>query len=58
MTEGCIMNEGKSVKLDKTKNTVANLAWATHSENTTAYFDSKKQEQLESEVRQADEEIL
>lgn len=35
---------------DKTKNTVANLAWATHSENTTAYFDSKKQEKLESEA--------
>ena len=35
---------------DKTKNTVANLAWATHSENTTAYFDSKKQEKIESEA--------
>lgn len=35
---------------DKTKNTVANLAWATHSENTTAYFDSIKQEHLESEA--------
>lgn len=35
---------------DKTKNTVANLAWATHSENTTAYFDSKKKEQIESEA--------
>ena len=28
---------------DKTKKTVANLAWATQSENTIAYFDSKKQ---------------
>ena len=35
---------------DKTKNTVANLAWATHSENTTAYFDSIRQDQLESEA--------
>ena len=35
---------------DKTKNTVANLAWATHSENTIAYFDSKKQEKFESEA--------
>lgn len=35
---------------NKTKNTVANLAWATHSENTIAYFDSKKQEQIESEA--------
>lgn len=35
---------------DKTKNTVANLAWATHSENTTAYFDSIKQDHLESEA--------
>ena len=35
---------------DKTKNTVANLAWATHSENTTAYFDSIKQDNLESEA--------
>lgn len=35
---------------DKTKNNVDNLAWATHSENTTAYFDSKKQEKIESEA--------
>ena len=35
---------------DKTKNTVANLARATHSENATAYFDSIKQEHLESEA--------
>lgn len=35
---------------NKIKNTVANLAWATHSENTTAYFDSKKQEKIESEA--------
>lgn len=35
---------------DKTKNNVANLAWATHSENTTAYFDSKKIDQTESEA--------
>lgn len=35
---------------DKTKNTVCNLPWATHSENTTAYFDSKKQEKRESEA--------
>ena len=25
MTEGCIMNEGKSVKLDKTKNTIRGI---------------------------------
>ena len=37
---------------DKTDNRVSNLSWATHSENTTAYFDSKKQskEQIESEA--------
>lgn len=35
---------------NKTKNTVANLAWATHSENTTAYFDSKKKDTIESEA--------
>ena len=36
----------------KTENTTDNLLWATHSENTTAYFDSKKQtqEQEESEA--------
>ena len=36
----------------KTENTAKNLSWATHSENTTAYFDSKKQtqEQIESEA--------
>lgn len=36
----------------KTENTRENLAWATHSENTTAYYDSIKQtqEQAESEA--------
>ena len=34
---------------DKTKNNVSNLAWATHSENTLAYYDCKKNEQIESE---------
>lgn len=36
----------------KTENTRENLSWATHSENTTAYYDSKKQtqEQTESEA--------
>ena len=36
----------------KTENTRENLSWATHSENTTAYYDSKKQtqEQIESEA--------
>ncbi len=33
---------------DKTKNTRDNLAWATHSENTIAYYDSKKQEESEA----------
>ena len=33
----------------KTENTRENLAWATHSENTTAYFDSKKQSQEQEE---------
>ena len=35
----------------KTENTRENLSWATHSENTIAYYDSKKQtpEQEESE---------
>ena len=34
---------------DKTDNRVSNLAWATHSENTTAYFDRKKQIQEQAE---------
>lgn len=36
----------------KTENKATNLSWATHSENTTAYFDSKRQtqEQAESEA--------
>jgi hypothetical protein len=36
----------------KTENTRENLSWATHSENTIAYYDSKKQtqEQEESEA--------
>ena len=36
----------------KIENTRENLAWATHSENTTAYYDSIKQtqEQAESEA--------
>lgn len=29
----------------KTENIISNLAWATHSENTMAYYDSKKQTQ-------------
>ena len=33
----------------KTENTRENLMWATHSENTTAYFDSKKQTQEQAE---------
>lgn len=33
----------------KTNNTVSNLAWTTHSENTKAYFDSKQREQNESD---------
>lgn len=37
---------------DKTKNTRDNLSWATHSENTIAYYDNKKQsqEQIEREA--------
>lgn len=33
----------------KTENTRENLAWATHSENTTAYYDSKKQSQEQAD---------
>ena len=33
----------------KTDNRRDNLLWATHSENTTAYFDSIKQDQKQSE---------
>lgn len=34
---------------DKTKNTVSNLAWATHSENTIAYFDSMRERENPAE---------
>ena len=33
----------------KTENTKENLAWATHSENTIAYYDSIKQNQEQTE---------
>ena len=33
----------------KTENTRENLSWATHSENTIAYYDSKKQTQEQEE---------
>ena len=41
---------------DKTDNRVSNLAWATHSENTTAYFDSKKQTQKQTESEAPEDE--
>ena len=34
---------------NKTENTRENLSWATHSENTIAYFDSKRESQEERE---------
>ena len=33
----------------KTENTRENLSWATHSENTIAYYDNKKQSQEQTE---------
>ena len=40
---------------DKSLNTTDNLAWATYSENTTAYYENKREKQIQEEREPAAE---